>query len=276
MKSFVLAVALLLAPATFAQLEGTARLPVDPTRNLQAMQLVPVCPPGTPVAVSGTRFVCGRSVADYQIGTVDAWRDRPWENGTLELNVPFPYPFSTAPRVFLFINLQEAGGPCRGYNNNHNTPEVRNVTTTGFSISVPSYRGGCGWERINELTWFATSNASAFSVQNDLASGAHSSQECRALGGAITFDGRDKFCRIQGSVCPTGWSRFREWSSNDAENYMPCNGMAGLNGQLCRINSKAWSNATPRFGRNGDRVQCTQDSAPINCEVRRITEVGCV
>ena len=59
MKSFVFALALLLAPTSFAQLEGTARPIVNPTTEAQLSRLVPVCPSGTPVEVSGTRLVCG-------------------------------------------------------------------------------------------------------------------------------------------------------------------------------------------------------------------------
>ncbi len=46
-----------------AQIEGTARLPVNPARELEAMRLVPPCAPGVPVTVSGTRFICGQSNA---------------------------------------------------------------------------------------------------------------------------------------------------------------------------------------------------------------------
>ena len=58
---YTLLIFFLSAPLSFAQIEGTARSPVDPTRQLQMMQMVPVCPSGTLVAVSGTRFVCGQS-----------------------------------------------------------------------------------------------------------------------------------------------------------------------------------------------------------------------
>lgn len=55
----------LLAFGAFAAqaIEGTARPIVNTTQELAAMRIVPVCPPGTPVAVSGTRFVCGQMPA---------------------------------------------------------------------------------------------------------------------------------------------------------------------------------------------------------------------
>ena len=63
MRIFTLvAVCAALAPFGYSQnIERSARPIFDTTRELQAMQLVPRCAPGTPVVVSGTRFVCGNA-----------------------------------------------------------------------------------------------------------------------------------------------------------------------------------------------------------------------
>jgi hypothetical protein len=53
----------LLGAAGAYAIEGTARPVVSAAKELEAMRLVPVCPPGTPVAVSGTRFICGQPPA---------------------------------------------------------------------------------------------------------------------------------------------------------------------------------------------------------------------
>jgi hypothetical protein len=46
-------------PLAAQNLEGAVAPVFNPARELQSMQMVPVCPPNTPVVVSGTRFVCG-------------------------------------------------------------------------------------------------------------------------------------------------------------------------------------------------------------------------
>lgn len=137
---------LFLVPAAFAQLEGTARLPFDPTRNLEAMRMIPNCPPGTPVAVSGTRLVCAPVTSvDIQMGRAGG------PNGS----VRFPRPFASVPRVFIFIERQTEGGPCRGYNNQHLTPFAENVTASGFSFTGFSWSSGCSWGNLDTIQWIA-------------------------------------------------------------------------------------------------------------------------
>ena len=58
MKLFVLAIALALPTAGMA-LERTVKPLFDPAIEARMMNIVPVCAPGTPVVVSGTRLVCG-------------------------------------------------------------------------------------------------------------------------------------------------------------------------------------------------------------------------
>jgi uncharacterized Zn-binding protein involved in type VI secretion len=61
MKLLLISAMLMLAATATAQ-EGVTR-PIFNTANEASMlNMVPVCAPGTPVAVSGTKFVCGKPV----------------------------------------------------------------------------------------------------------------------------------------------------------------------------------------------------------------------
>ncbi len=52
------------------------------------------------------------------------------------------------------------------------------------------------------------------STQFDLVYGIHSSTQCTNLGGTVVSSGGDKLCRF--ASCPTGWARFKEWSTTSS------------------------------------------------------------
>jgi hypothetical protein len=61
---FVMAVALLSAPLSFAQarIEQSARSFIDPSLELKIMNLVPICHPNAPIESDGSALKCGRIV----------------------------------------------------------------------------------------------------------------------------------------------------------------------------------------------------------------------
>ncbi len=154
----------------FAQIEGTARQPFNPSADLQLMRVVPSCPAGVPVTVSGTRLVCspvptcaaGQSLAgdngrfvcrsgsslDLQMGYASG------PNGS----VTFPRPFASVPTVHVFIFRQTSHGPCRGFNNHHSTPAPQNITRNGFTFTGFSSSDGCNYHNLDMIHWIAFTN----------------------------------------------------------------------------------------------------------------------
>ena len=172
MKVFLPVAFVCLGPLAQAQLEGTARMPINTAIDVHAARFIPSCAPGVPVTVSGTRLICspvpncvanealvgrdGRMVCqplpappapslDIQMGYA------PGPSGY----VAFPRPFARPPRVFMFIHTQTSHGPCRGFNNHHSTPWPHGVTTKGFSFTGFSSSDGCNYHHLNSVNWLA-------------------------------------------------------------------------------------------------------------------------
>lgn len=78
-------IALAAGVAGAQNIERTASPMFDTSRELQAMKMVPVCPAGSLVAVSGTRLVCGPGCRsnEYKVGNACVDRN-PTTIGALE------------------------------------------------------------------------------------------------------------------------------------------------------------------------------------------------
>lgn len=97
----------------------------------------------------------------------------------------------------------------------------------------------------------------------------HTVGDCLDLGGQISVDEGDYFCRISGSTCPSGWMQFKEWSEWGATS---CgNNMCGL---PCTTSHISWlnSNTAPicTYGQHvgGDHCQtatCVGIRSQIGC-----------
>jgi hypothetical protein len=81
-----------------------------------------------------------------------------------------------------------------------------------------------------------------------LVNGAHTGVDCVAIGGSVSTIGTNtSVCRASGALCPSGWTKYQNWSTGSSNtcNGNICTTSPGPQGTSCTVSGWAWANQTP-------------------------------
>ena len=115
--------------------------------------------------------------------------------------------------------------------------------------------------------WVSLTGSGGSGGALDLVNGQHSSSQCTGLGGAVETDSGDKFCKFSRSGCPSGWFRYKNWSTT-----IPRHCVDSWDDASCTTQSHSWSNRATEFCIYGG-------SSSMGCWGYRctatVTQLGC-
>ena len=115
-----------------------------------------------------------------------------------------------------------------------------------------------------------------------LINNAHTGAQCLSVGGSIVAaGGGNSFCKFSGSSCPSGWSRYLNWSTTIGGGTF-CNengdftGGAGCSPQsnCCSLGDHPWSNIALERCTHKNSQYCT-GCCDTYSNTATITEIGC-
>ena len=78
-------------------------------------------------------------------------------------------------------------------------------------------------------------------VNTDLTGGDHNQSECTSAGGTVQTDGSSQFCKFIRSSCPSGWSRYHNWSTTAPKSKTGTNDAGCDQATNCTTKNHTWA-----------------------------------
>ncbi|MDO8604466.1 MAG: hypothetical protein Q7K40_03675 [bacterium] len=154
-------------------------------------------------------------------------------------------------------------------------------SVTGWDIVANSITAGSitttGNATVNDMYISSIGKYASELYPISLFGGQHTITQCSSLGGIVADDGiGNKLCKITGTSCPSGWTKYSNWSTtqNVSGSYWSSSPTCGY--KTCNSGSHAWSNTgTESLTCTGVGIKGCSGFPAVVTVTATLMEIGC-